>query len=41
MTQTQSGIVTPVSAMLVAMTILRTPGGGVLKTALWPSEDTL
>lgn len=41
MTQTQSGIVTPVSAILVAMTILRTPGGGVLKTALWPSDDTL
>ena len=41
MTQTQSGIVTPVSAMLVAMTTLRTPGGGVLKTALWPSEETL
>jgi hypothetical protein len=40
-TQTMSGMVTPVSAMLVEMTILRTPGGGLLKTAAWPSDETL
>jgi len=40
-TQTISGMVTPVSAMLVEMTIFRTPGGGLLKTAACPSEETL
>ena len=34
-------MVTPVSAMLVEMTIFRTPGGGLLKTAACPSDETL
>ncbi len=33
------GIVIPVSAIFVAMTIFRTPGGGTSKAALWFCDD--
>ena len=39
MTQVMSGIVTPVSAMFVASTILRTPGGGTRNAACWSSLE--
>ena len=39
-TNTTSGIVIPVSAILVAMTILRTPEGGISNAELWFSDDS-
>ena len=38
MTKTTSGMVMPVSAMLVAMTILRHPGGGTSNASLWSCD---
>ena len=40
-THTTSSMVMLVSAMLVAMTILRTPGGGLLNTSCWLADGIM
>lgn len=40
MTKVTSGIVMPVSAMFVAMTIFRVPDGGTVKAADWSDDDS-